>query len=114
MPRSMPVKALGFCGADDSVDPRLLAAISARYPWVEWGILFRPEKEGEPRFASRAWVEELRQINETAKMPLAAHLCSQHVSDLLGGNDSIVKELLSKGFHRFQLNATKANNFDSE
>mgnify|MGYP006876835108 FL=1 len=40
---------VGFCGPDDSVDPRLLAAISQRYPWVEWGILFRDDKEGQPR-----------------------------------------------------------------
>jgi hypothetical protein len=82
------LSVVGFCGADDSVDPRLLAAISQRYPWVEWGVLFRDDKEGQPRweprslviflykngliselrFASAKWVEELVAVNKTSPM----------------------------------------------
>ena len=51
--------ALGFCGADDSVDPHLLLLISKAYPFVEWGVLFRPDKVGTPRYASDEWVERL-------------------------------------------------------
>ena len=43
------LRCLGFCGADDSVEPTLLAAISAQHPWVEWGVLFRKDKEGLPK-----------------------------------------------------------------
>jgi len=135
----MKVSCVGFCGADDSVDPRLLASISQvwvlwclkllvrvhetthrtshithralaryginrlvlcgrtamhtrllgagkhpihriyrtlhtcniiaqRYPWVEWGVLFRDDKEGEPRFASRKWVDDLVAVNKTSTM----------------------------------------------
>ena len=90
---------LGFCGADDSVDPRLLASVSQvvfranpwpwwaawvpagpipatahtssasqRYPWVEWGVLFRDDKEGQPRFASAAWVDDLVEVNKATPM----------------------------------------------
>ena len=39
-------RVVGFCGVDNSVDPWLLAIISRAYPWIEWGILFRPDMEG--------------------------------------------------------------------
>jgi hypothetical protein len=29
---------------------RLLAAVSQRYDWVEWGVLFHDEKQGQPRY----------------------------------------------------------------
>ena len=38
------LRALGFCGVDDSVDPNLLGIISNSYPFVEFGVLFRPDK----------------------------------------------------------------------
>jgi len=35
--------------------------MSSRYPFIEWGVLFREDKEGEPRYAEMGWVEgELR------------------------------------------------------
>jgi hypothetical protein len=40
--RSLNLRAMGFCGVDDTVDPSLLQLISTRYSWVEWGVLFRP------------------------------------------------------------------------
>jgi hypothetical protein len=61
--------ALGFCGVDESVDPDLLALISARFPAIEWGVLFRPDKEGEPRFPRAPWVARL---SEAAAPPAAA------------------------------------------
>jgi hypothetical protein len=45
------LRYMGFCGVDDSVvNPELLHLISLHYPWVEWGILFRPDLEGTPRY----------------------------------------------------------------
>lgn len=40
--KSLNLRAMGFCGVDDSVDPSLLQLISSKYSWVEWGVLFRP------------------------------------------------------------------------
>jgi len=42
--KSTKLRALGFCGADDSVDPFLLGIICNSYPFVEFGVLFRPDK----------------------------------------------------------------------
>jgi hypothetical protein len=45
------LRYMGFCGVDDSVvNPELVHLISLHYPWVEWGILFRPDLEGTPRY----------------------------------------------------------------
>ena len=43
------LRALRFCGVDDSVNPKLLGIFSHMYPIVEFGVLFRPDKEGTPR-----------------------------------------------------------------
>ena len=40
----MILRKLGFCGADDSIPPRMLGLICNSYPFVEFGILFRPDK----------------------------------------------------------------------
>jgi hypothetical protein len=53
------LEAIGFCGADDSANPRLLKLISDNYPLVEWGVLFRPDREGQPRYATEGWVSRL-------------------------------------------------------
>lgn len=107
------LSALGFCGADDSVEPTLLAAISAQHPWVEWGVLFREEKAGTPRYASKQWLESLGAANPDRTMKLAAHLCSWRVDELLRGDTTFVAWLHDEiGFKRVQVNATSANGCD--
>ena len=108
--------ALGFCGADDSIHPHQLAILSYTYPTVEFGILFRPDKEGTPRYASQPWVEQLRTTVHHMKdvsghtMKLAAHLCSSRVNDLLDGkNIDFLHYVVSVGFQRVQINATAVN-----
>ena len=107
------LRAIGFCGADDSVSPEILDAISAKYPFIEWGVLFREEKAGEPRFASPAWLERLRHVNSRHQIRLAGHLCSSSCEAVLRGDAQQVKHLHEElGFGRFQINATAANNVD--
>ena len=122
---AVKLEALGFCGADDSVNPRLLALISHHYPLVEWGVLFRPDKEGLPRYASKEWVSRLSQIlkSQGGKNPrLAAHLCGSYVNDLLSSCadassamaiDNFVEQLYEWGFRRVQVNATAVNGVDT-
>jgi len=45
-PEPLRLRCVGFCGVDDSVDVRLLLALSARYDWIEWGVLIRSEMQG--------------------------------------------------------------------
>eukprot|EP00970_Alexandrium_tamarense_P020401 scaffold15199_cov193-Alexandrium_tamarense.AAC.17 len=121
------LSALGFCGADDTVNPRHLALIAHKYPHVEWGILFRPDKEGLPRYATKAWIERLCHILNTAedgnKIKLAAHLCGSYVNELLTSStdslsassiDEFLTQLYKWGFRRVQVNATAVNGVYTE
>lgn len=109
------LRALGFCGADDSVDPNLLGVYSHLYPLVEFGVLFRPDKEGTPRYASPEWVSKLALVaaKSQGKMKLAAHLCGDRVNEVLKGDGSFLQTLPSSGFQRVQINATAVNGVDT-
>jgi len=108
-----PLRALGFCGADDSVDPKMLGLIASAYPSVEFGVLFRPDKEGSPRYASAAWVQNFSQVILAAKIKAAAHLCGARVNQVLDGDGAFLEQLLSWGFGRVQINATAVNGVDT-
>ncbi len=106
------LRAFGFCGVDDSVNAEHLQLLSIHYPWIEWGILCRPDLEGTPRYPTWNWVTKLCKINADTggMMRLAGHLCSTRCQEVLDGNFAFVKELSAKGFGRVQVNATAANN----
>jgi hypothetical protein len=128
--KTMRLRALGFCGADDSVSPEHLAVIARAYPSVEFGVLFRPDREGRPRYASPSWVERLGRVAAAAAardgaaaagtngngMRLAAHLCGTRVNDVLEGKEEgidFLARLERLGFRRVQINATAANGVDT-
>ena len=102
--RRLRCRAVGFCGADDSTTPELLRAVSERYEWVEWGVLFREDKQGTPRYASPAWVSRLGVVNQPRRMRLAAHLCSDYCTQVLRGDASFVARMHHDvGFNRVQV-----------
>lgn len=108
------LRALGFCGVDDSVDPKFLGLIALSYPLIEFGVLFRPDQEGLPRYASPTWVEEFGQIVKRTKMKASAHLCGIRVTEVLLGDSSFVEKVVSSwGFSRIQINATAVNGVDT-
>ena len=112
---STTFRAIGFCGADDSVDPHELVALATKIPQVEFGVLFRPDREGQPRYASRAWVERLSQL-VPPKMKLAAHLCGSRVNNVLEESPdglAFLKQLEQWQFKRVQINATAVNGVDT-
>lgn len=114
--RGLNLRAMGFCGADDSVSPEHLQLLSIHYPWIEWGVLFRPDLEGTPRYATMAWVEQLCKINQDTggSMRLAAHLCGSRCEEVvLQGDTTFLRTLSTLGFGRVQINATKANNVNA-
>lgn len=98
-------------GADDSVSPVELAAISRDFPFVEWGILFSQSRQGiEPRYPSARWLQTLDAIADRSPsvMNLSAHLCGQYVRDIFGGNGDVLLRASRKHsfwcYSRFQLN----------
>ena len=120
LPPATPLllRAVGFCGIDDSVDVDGLLAISARAPWVEWGILFRPDTAGTPRYASSEWLTSLSVANAASAdgdrpLRLAGHLCGDRVVELLRGDaDFVTSTHAALGVRRFQINATAVNGVD--
>ena len=105
------LRAMGFCGVDDSVSPELLQLISMRYQWVEWGVLFRSDLEGQPRYPTKKWIDRLSAAFSVSSgsMQLAGHLCADRCQAILAGDSSFVKHLFTLGFRRVQVNATAAN-----
>jgi phosphoribosylanthranilate isomerase len=84
-------------GADDSIQPEELVAMSKRFPWVEWGILFSDSKQSNftdhvnipsppawPRYPTLVWLQKLIDLNP--KINLSAHLCGKYVREACKGN----------------------------
>lgn len=75
-------------GADDSVTPQDLVKLSAKFPFVEWGILCSKKHEGTPRFPSAAWMEALKGHaleNDPEDFALSLHICGRWVRDIMKG-----------------------------
>lgn len=92
----MKINRVTLTGADDSVRPEQLIAITNTYPFVEWGVLFSPKRQGSPRYPSEKWVQEFANLN----LPCAAHLCGIAVGAFISGWPSDDY----RGFGRIQLN----------
>ncbi len=70
-------------GIDEQTDLSALVALTARYPFVEWGFLYSPSQEGQPgRYPS---VSFLRRALEwlPQHVYVALHVCGSGVSSLI-------------------------------
>lgn len=76
-----------FSGCDDQSDIARMGALSQRYP-IEWALLMSPERQGQGRYPSLAFLERLittehpsnlypREAGQTG-MFFAAHLCGDY------------------------------------
>jgi hypothetical protein len=101
----MNLDRVTITGADDSVRPTDLFDLSAKYPFVEWGILVSKSQMGNPRFPTDHWRRNLQQ-GATARegVKLSLHLCGQWVSDILTGKYGAIPDSINIGFSRIQLN----------
>ena len=68
-----------FCvsitGADDAVRVEDLVALSRAYPFVEWALLYLPEKAGKPRNPTSDWRWEFAAARKAHSLRTALHLC---------------------------------------
>ncbi len=98
----MKLTKVSITGADDKTDPKKLAELSLKYPFVEWAILLS-RSEGRQRFPSLPWIENFLSY----KLNSAGHLCGAWVRELMDhGNYSFKKERpqLFDKFFRIQIN----------
>lgn len=97
-----------FTGADDSVKPEQLVALSARYPLIEWGILFSAERFGTPRYPSLPWLQRLRRVAIDGGLSLSAHLCGRYARQALKADWDWQRAVgeVSSVFGRVQINCS--------
>lgn len=100
------LKQVTVTGADDSVPPESLVGIQQAYPYVEFGILCSKNSEGNPRFPSHKWIDELSRLPHVG-MHLSMHLCGSWVRSLCYGDGLVFTDWINEYipmFSRIQLN----------
>ena len=95
----MKLTTVSITGADDKVDPKDLAELSRKYPFVEWAILLSSTAIGKPRFPTLDWIQNLSKYD----LNLAGHLCGYYVRNFVESGDDSFK-IVSGRFKRFQIN----------
>lgn len=100
-------------GADDSIHPSQLAELSAKYPFVEWGILFSRDRQGSPRFPGARWLLELGGVTRKVEAPLnlSMHICGEYSRDVLKGGTLFTRHLPITLFDRIQVNANASSGY---
>ena len=85
----MKLDRVVMTGADDTVKPEDLIALSQEFPFSEFGILSGGPDYGSSRFPSVAWIEHLSDLvedmPEASRPNLCAHLCGKYVKWLFAG-----------------------------
>ena len=101
----MIIDKVTITGADNSVDPQDLAAISTQFPHVEWAILLSKSNFGTERFPDKKWLASMKEVwSANPFMRMSGHICGQWVRDICAGNWSIFEQLDLDMFERLQLN----------
>jgi phosphoribosylanthranilate isomerase len=118
----MKIKTVTITGADDNTDIDFLIETHRLYPFVEFGILFSPSRQGTSRYPSLQWVKFLQEkvlchcMRKTPKPKLSAHLCGNYTHEYLtkGYLTSAIKDLgdimTGNSFSRYQLNFNSTKN----
>lgn len=107
-------KSTPFCtltGADEHINPDDLWSLSMRFPFVEWGILYSNNRQGDGRYPSFEWINALVKKNGApavrGKLPnFALHICGGAVHEFIADphGSAVGKVVSGGGFQRVQLN----------
>lgn len=84
------ISTVSICGVDNSVSPKDLVEISAKYPFVEWGLNLCSNTAPSQAYPSDDWLESLR--NQADKLRVRGILQGRWERDMLNGNLSIKEE----------------------
>jgi len=83
----MKLKIVTITGADDHNNPKQMAELSDKYPFVEWGILYSRSQEGGPRFPSKDWLQtKFATVKRNSSMQTSGHICGKWMRDICKGN----------------------------
>jgi hypothetical protein len=107
----MRLNKITFTGIDDSVDFNNLIALSAEFPFIEFGQLFSLNKMGTSRYPSTDWchkegsiLEKILEKKESEIPHLSAHLCGYLPRAIMINGVDLFEGTLKEAFKRIQLN----------
>lgn len=107
----MNLTKITVTGADDSISPLDVLALSDKYRFAEFGILLGRSAgdAGMPRFPSLKWVDKIVNLKYSAmNLNLSAHICGGWVREIMLGEWSLTRTpalgLLISEVDRIQLN----------
>lgn len=103
----MKINRVTITGADNKINQSDLLLLQEKYPFVEWGILFSTNKDGQPRYPSR--VHRIVEFDESA-LQLSAHFCGFYSREVLEKGNFMLIQLLPFSYKRVQLNYNFKNN----
>lgn len=110
----MKIKTVTITGADNNTNLEDLVTITDKYPFVEWGILFSPKRQGTERYPDFDWLEKLKAEWKEQRINLSAHLCGQYTREMLAGKSGLIDNApfvnYMEMFKRFQLNFNASKN----
>lgn len=96
----MKINRVTITGADDSVNPQDLYQLSLEFPFVEWGLLFSQNKQGQPRYPDISTINRFCVFG----IRLSAHFCGIYAKEILENKKySLLYNILPQ-FQRIQLN----------
>ena len=99
----MKLTRVTITGADDAVEHQALLDLSREFPFVEWGVLISPNRQGEPRYPSLAWRTKFFFMQHEARQAL--HMCGEFSRLALAGYDEWPGGMI---YQRAQLNGFSA------
>ncbi len=92
-------------GVDQATDIHRLVDISRRFSYVEWGILYSPDRQGAGRYPSSDYIAELLDaLPEFVRVAL--HVCGRGVDQVLAGEGTAatLAKTVAKRQGRMQIN----------
>lgn len=99
----MKLQACTLTGVDEWTDFERMGRLSQRYPFVEWGVLYSPGRQGQenryPVMSGPRWAH----LRASRRCRLALHVCGVGVSEVIGASPYWLETWLS-GIGRVQLN----------
>lgn len=100
----MRLTGVTITGVDERTDPDFLAAVAADHPFVEFGVLFSPSRQGREQRYPADPIGHVWRI--APRVRLAAHLCGQAARDVAAGDGRVLVGLRGI-YRRVQLNGVQ-------
>ncbi len=87
--KAAQLMATTLTGVDEHTDLDTLIALSRQFPFVEWGVLYSPNRAGQGgRYPAVPAALEILRVLQEANVATAVHLCGAGVPGAIDGSDA--------------------------